>query len=282
MKEDGITISACIVVYKEEKLIVGLLENIKNFVDEIVLVYDGVREEDFDNTIDIASNFCQKNHLLLKVFKRPHIGEAEPHRPFSFKQASGEWILWIDADERIVGHFQDVKIFIKNNPNVSRIRFLLGTPQELKENTHKYRPSLFKINSICYFGIPHAKPILLKGENCDYSENIKILHLIEERTFKESIKKSLRWSKIYADTFFTPIERIEKFNTTNEVEVQFDKDRKRKRIWAFFYLIPATVLIMFRSIFFRKNFKLAIVVGSFVFMSYFYLITLQLKNVFKK
>ena len=41
MQNDRQTISACLVVYNEEKVIRQCLDSIKGFVDEIILVHDG-------------------------------------------------------------------------------------------------------------------------------------------------------------------------------------------------------------------------------------------------
>ena len=77
-------ISACLVVYNEEKIIKNCLASIKDAVDEIIVVHDG---ECIDKTLEICKSYTNK------IFIKQHIGEAEPHRPFGFKQATGDWIL---------------------------------------------------------------------------------------------------------------------------------------------------------------------------------------------
>lgn len=86
------TISACLVVWNGEKQIRDCLESIKNVVDDIVVVHDGPCR---DRTLEICREYTKK------VYVRPYVGEAEPHRPFTFAKASGDWILWIDQDERL-------------------------------------------------------------------------------------------------------------------------------------------------------------------------------------
>ena len=88
MKRNSIT--ASIIAYNEEKNIRRCLDSINGVIDEIVLVHDGPCS---DRTLEIAKEYAKK------IFVRPRIGEAEPHRPFAMEQASSEWILTLDADE---------------------------------------------------------------------------------------------------------------------------------------------------------------------------------------
>lgn len=278
MRENDIIISACIVVYKEEDNIKELLQNIEYFVDEVILVYDGEKVE--DKTLEIAEDFCSNKKISLKIFKRPHIGEAEILRPFSFRQATGNWIFWIDGDERIIGNYQEVKKFIINHSEISCIRFLLGTDEELKLHRAKRRASLFKKDSIFYFGIPHQKVGLLNGKSHDYSESTQILHLEKRRGFRQLIQRSLKWSKIYAESFFKSVQEIEKFNTNKEIENDFDNIRKKKIRYAIFLIFFSSIKIIWTTFTKRRNIKLSLAVGFFVFMSYFYIIIGRLKNLF--
>lgn len=90
MKINENKISACLVIYNEEKVLDRCLQSIKNVVDEIIIVHDGPCG---DKSLIIAKKYN------AKIFVQPFVGEAERHRPFSFKKASGDWILHIDADE---------------------------------------------------------------------------------------------------------------------------------------------------------------------------------------
>ncbi len=83
-------ISACLVIRNEEKLLPRCLDSLDGVVDEIIIVHDGPCS---DNSLDIAKNY------KTKVFIQPFAGVAEPHRPFTFQKATGDWILQIDADE---------------------------------------------------------------------------------------------------------------------------------------------------------------------------------------
>ncbi|MBI3034051.1 glycosyltransferase family 2 protein [Candidatus Woesearchaeota archaeon] len=85
-----VRISACLVIYNEERVIARCLDSLKGAVDEIIIVHDGPCT---DRTLDIARKYTKK------IFIRPRVGEAEPHRPFAFSKGNGDWLLQVDADE---------------------------------------------------------------------------------------------------------------------------------------------------------------------------------------
>lgn len=83
-------ISAVVNTLNEEKNIVDCLESL-SWVDEIIVV----DMESDDRTRDLAY------HYTKNVFKHPRVGFVEPARNFAINQTSGDWILILDADERI-------------------------------------------------------------------------------------------------------------------------------------------------------------------------------------
>lgn len=88
------TISACLIVKNEEKYLRECLDSLKNAVDEIVVVDTGST----DTTIEIALEYGCK---LLYYKWNDHFADA---RNFALKHCSKEWILYIDADERLMKH----------------------------------------------------------------------------------------------------------------------------------------------------------------------------------
>jgi glycosyltransferase involved in cell wall biosynthesis len=81
-----------LVIHNEEKLLPRCLESIKDVVDEIIVAHDGPCK---DKSLEIARNYG------AKVFECPFVGVAEPHRPFTYREAKGDWIFQIDADETL-------------------------------------------------------------------------------------------------------------------------------------------------------------------------------------
>nr|WP_144509084.1 glycosyltransferase family 2 protein [Bacillus mycoides] len=79
------------IVKNEEKDIANCLESVQGIVDEIIIVDTGST----DQTISICEKF---NAKILNFKWNNSFAEA---RNFGLKQATGDWILWLDADETI-------------------------------------------------------------------------------------------------------------------------------------------------------------------------------------
>lgn len=83
-----VKISVVMTVLNEEKRIKDCLESVK-WADEIVIVDDG----SIDNTLPIAKKYTDK------IIPHKSEGYVEPSRNFAISNASGDWILILDADE---------------------------------------------------------------------------------------------------------------------------------------------------------------------------------------
>ncbi|MFA7012885.1 MAG: glycosyltransferase [Desulfobacterales bacterium] len=83
------TLSLCMIVKNEEKHLPRCLKSVRNVVDEMIIVDTGST----DKTIDIARIFG------AKVFEFPWTGDFSAARNHSLDQATGDWILILDADE---------------------------------------------------------------------------------------------------------------------------------------------------------------------------------------
>jgi len=84
------TVSACMIVKDEEELLPGCLDSIRDWVDEIVIVDTGSS----DRTVEIAQSYG------ARIFHQPWEGNFSKHRNYSIEQATKDWIIIIDADER--------------------------------------------------------------------------------------------------------------------------------------------------------------------------------------
>lgn len=82
-------ISAAIIVYNEEANIDALCRSLA-WVDEIVVV----DSDSTDRTVEIAKQYTDK------LFNREFKGFKDKHE-FADAQTTGDWIFWIDADERV-------------------------------------------------------------------------------------------------------------------------------------------------------------------------------------
>lgn len=87
----GITLAA--MVKNEENCIEGMIRSVLPIVNEVVIVDTGST----DKTLEIVTGIQEVSKLLYKEFT--NFGEV---RTFTLRQATSEWILMLDADERIL------------------------------------------------------------------------------------------------------------------------------------------------------------------------------------
>jgi tetratricopeptide (TPR) repeat protein len=83
-------LSAAIIVRDESRFIEGCLQSLAGCVDEVVLVDTGSR----DDTIEKARRFP------ISLYRFEWCDDFSAARNFALDRATGEWILYIDADER--------------------------------------------------------------------------------------------------------------------------------------------------------------------------------------
>lgn len=85
-------ITAVISAYNEEGMIDECLRSLKNIVDEIVLIDNSSQ----DKTSEIAKKYTNK------VFTQPNDPiMLNKNKNYGFRKAAGDWILSLDADERL-------------------------------------------------------------------------------------------------------------------------------------------------------------------------------------
>ncbi len=88
-------ISAVVIVKNEEKNIIDCLESLR-FCTEIIVVDDNSN----DRTTELIDQF-RKDFGNIKVFKRELNGDFSAQRKFGVEKTSNDWVLFIDADERV-------------------------------------------------------------------------------------------------------------------------------------------------------------------------------------
>jgi tetratricopeptide (TPR) repeat protein len=100
----GLTLSLCMIVKDEEAMLGRCLEAVRGAVDEIVVVDTGSS----DRTVEIAESFG------ARVLHHDWDGDFSAARNASFAAATGDWVMYLDADEVLVAD------------DVERLRALTG------------------------------------------------------------------------------------------------------------------------------------------------------------
>lgn len=182
-------ISATLITYNEEQSIAGALESL-SWVDEIVVVDSGSS----DKTLDICRRFTDK------IFHRDWTGYVD-QKNFAVEKALHDWILSLDADERVSPELQ-AEIETLTSPEsrcsgyrIPRVAFFLG--RWIRHGTWypDYQLRLFDRRHAGWEGgrvhesvkIP-GKPELLTGE----------IHHFTYRNFDEYLKRLEIYSSLAA------------------------------------------------------------------------------------
>lgn len=100
-------LSAALIVKNEERYLADCLASIQDLVDEFVIVDTGST----DATPDIARQFG------ARLFHYPWSGDFSAARNFGLEQLRGDWVLYVDADERL------------RPADYGAVRALLGNPE---------------------------------------------------------------------------------------------------------------------------------------------------------
>ncbi|MHB8263608.1 MAG: glycosyltransferase, partial [Acidimicrobiales bacterium] len=87
-------VSACLITKDEESNLPDCLESLEGFVDEVVIYDTGSS----DRTTEIAKNY---GATVINGYWDDDFSRA---RNASLAECKGQWILWIDADERLACH----------------------------------------------------------------------------------------------------------------------------------------------------------------------------------
>jgi glycosyltransferase involved in cell wall biosynthesis len=190
------TVSAIIIAKDEEKMIPKCLASLA-WVDEILVIDTGST----DKTIEIAKKAGAKviRYATGKTFS--------DWRSYGLKIATGDWILYIDADERVTEELKnEIMQTINTTYNIRytcfaipRRNVVLG--QELKHGGWwpDYVKRLYKKESLKgWKGELHEEPIF-KG---DIGHLINPMMHIKHETFSEMVDKTNNWSEIEAKLMF--------------------------------------------------------------------------------
>lgn len=183
-----INISVVINTRNEEKNIEDCLKTLR-FADEIIVV----DMESQDATKQLAKGYTDK------VFDTPMVGFVEPARNFAIKKAVGNWILIVDADERIPKTLAQKLIQITDENKIDFVRIprknlIFGQWTQHSRWWPDYNVRFFKKGMVQWQNEIHSIPITTGiGINLDADEALAIEHH-HYHTIDEYFDRALRYS----------------------------------------------------------------------------------------
>lgn len=183
-----INISAVVNTRNEERNLEDCLKSLR-FADEIIVV----DMESVDDTKKIAKKYTDK------VFDTKMVGYVEPARNFAISKAAGNWILIVDADERIPGSLAKklIEITEENESDFVRIprkNLIFGQWIQHSRWWPDYNIRFFKKGSVEWQNEIHSIPVTTGvGVNLDADESLAIEHF-HYNTIDEYFERALRYS----------------------------------------------------------------------------------------
>ena len=175
-----VTISLCMSVKNEEKILERCLDSVADLVDEIVIADTGST----DATREIARRYTEK------VYDFPWTDDFSAARNFVFSRATQEYIYSADADEVLSPENRERFRLLKETllPEVEIVQMKYAN--QLQFNTvynydEEYRPKLFKRKRDFVWEAPIHETVRL--EPVIYDSDIVITHLPGESHAKRDL-----------------------------------------------------------------------------------------------
>ncbi len=199
-----ISISAIVIAKNEEDMIADCLDSL-SFCNEIIVIDNASS----DRTAEIAKKMNAKVYELIT-------NDFSELRNFGLKKATNNWILYVDADERVTAALAaDIKYQISNIKyaafRVKRKNFYFGSSKKNEWPYIEGLERLFKKDKLeGWYGRLHESP-KIKGEVGELEGYL--LHYTH-RDLTSMIKKTIEWSKV-------------------EAELRFNKDHPKMTWWRF-------------------------------------------------
>lgn len=164
-------ISFCAIVKNEKQNLSRCLNSVRPYVDEMIVVDTGSE----DGTPEIASQ------QGAKVFYFPWCDDFAAARNYAISQASGKWILTLDADEELIVNSATFRETLDSDPEVLVYSVdLLNVGEEDSQVGGKFQRIFRNIPDIRYQGRLHEKLVYkgekIRGKRRVYLDSIKILH----------------------------------------------------------------------------------------------------------
>jgi glycosyltransferase involved in cell wall biosynthesis len=192
------TLSIIIIAGNEEEMISDCLSS-SLFADEIIVV--------LANSSDKTESIIKKDFSSVKIIKTTdeYNKNFSKWRNLGFKNASKDWLLYVDADERVSESLKQEILEIINLSSqenyfvIPRANFFLGNRVRHGNSYPDYVKRLFlKSEFKGYQGILHEEPII--NLPFGYLKN-DLLHYTH-RQINTMLQKSLAWTEMEAQALY--------------------------------------------------------------------------------
>lgn len=186
------TITACVIAKDNQNIITDCLESL-TWADEVLLVDTGST----DMTVDIAKRLGAR----VVHYKK---GSYNDWRNKGLKEANGEWILYIDSDERVTDKLRDEVTSITKSTNyvafaIPRKNRIFGKEFKYGGEYPDYQRRLFRKSKLKkWTGELHEQPVI-DGDLGYLSSHI--LHL-KHNNLSDMVTKTNWWSEKEAKLMF--------------------------------------------------------------------------------
>lgn len=215
------TISLCMIVKNEEKMLPRCLESVQGLVDEIIVVDTGSE----DRTVQVAKSFG------AKVYHHSWQDDFSLHRNQSLSYAESEWILVMDADEELECADHDKLRQALKIPDISIVSISVHNIDQKSGKQTSFLPSvrLFRRGlNLRYDGIVHNQLKLPESEavlstdvrlyHCGYSLAPEVMQKKYERS-KTLLRRQIEKNRNdpFANFNYSQILRGESENPTPDV-----------------------------------------------------------------
>lgn len=176
-------LSLCMIVKNERENLPRCLASAKPYVDEMIVVDTGSE----DGTPEIA------RHYGANVRYFEWCDDFAAARNYAISQASGNWILMLDADEELVVESEDFFRTLASQSEVIAYNFAYTEVNDYLKKTPTYRTSLFRnIPGLRYASRLHEylayQNQSIGAEYLSHTSSIKIVHYGH---FKQQVKQKI-------------------------------------------------------------------------------------------
>lgn len=201
-----VTISLCMIVKNEEKVLARCLESLSGLMDEIIIVDTGST----DRTKEIAA------HYTDKIYDFEWVQDFAAARNFAFSKANMEYIYSADADEVLDETNRKAFWHLKETilPEIDIVQMYYANQLDfgtIYNFDRELRPKLFKRLRTFTWAEPIHEQVIL--EPVIYDSDIEILHMPENnhkdrdlasfvRMTDSGMRLSKRLHNIYAKELF--------------------------------------------------------------------------------